>query len=145
MERMKRILSLLAGRPRGLPSRRIRSEERRTRSRKEAASGPAPMGRGQGDGRASLDTPRLKRGSLTVESALVLPLFFFGMTALISMMDLYRTETVHLTRLCQNAKVAATYTYNPVGGSFEDIILPDIYQFKPVGGLLFVPKITRAD
>ena len=79
-----------------------------------------------------------------MESALALPLFFFGMTALISLMDLYRVETEHLLSLCSKAKIAATYTYNPVGGSFEDIILPDIYQFKPVGGLLFVPKITRA-
>ena len=86
----------------------------------------------------------LRKGSLTVEGALALPLFFFGMTALISLMDLYRVETEHLCDLASKAKIAATYTYNPVGGSFEDIMLPDLYQFQPVGGLLAVPKITRA-
>lgn len=87
----------------------------------------------------------LKAGSLTVESALALPLFFFGMTALISLMDLYRVETVHLVELCQRTKAAATYTYNPVGGSFEDIVLPEAYSFQPVGGMLPVPAIYRVN
>ena len=66
------------------------------------------------------------RASLTVECALSLPLFFFAMTTMISFMDLYRTETVHLTDLCGKAKQAAAFTYNPASsGGVKDIILPD--------------------
>ena len=144
-EEMKRIMVkiLQGGWLSGLSCRRKNNSERKKRSRRKNAPDPPPTGSGARTGRVSLGAFRLRRGSLTVESALVLPLFFFGMTAMISMMDLYRTETVHLSELCQNAKVAATYTYNPVGGSFEDIVLPDIYSFRPVGGIFSLPKVRR--
>ena len=35
----------------------------------------------------------LKRGSLAVETALALPLFFLGMVTLISFMDIYKLQT----------------------------------------------------
>ena len=82
---------------------------------------------------------------MTIECALVLPLFFFGMTSMISLMDLYRTEIVHLAELCQNAKAAATYTYNPVGDGLTELVLPDIYSFTPVGGMIPVRKIWRSN
>ena len=83
---------------------------------------------------------RALRGSLTLESAIVLPLFLFFMISMISVMDLYRIETIHLTRLCSAAKAAATFTYNPAGEGLEDITIPDLYQFKTVGGL--IPSVT---
>ena len=82
-------------------------------------------------------------GSLTIECALVLPLFFFGMCAMISFMDLYRLETIHLSDLCQAAKLAATYTYNPVGDGPEDLTLPDFYTFHPVCPILPISGIFR--
>ena len=105
------------------------------------------------DGGAGRVSPRwsegvarfLGRGSLTMECALVLPLFFFGMTAMISTMDLFRVETEHLMKLCETAKLGATYTYNPVGGSFEDIVLPDLYTFHVVSGILPIHGLTRAN
>ena len=88
--------------------------------------------------------PVFARASLTVECALALPLFFFAMTTMISFMDLYRTETVHLTELCSKAKQAAAYTYNPASaGGPKDIILPDLYAFQPVSGVFPVRKVTR--
>ena len=87
---------------------------------------------------------RKARASLTVECALALPLFFFALTTMISFMDLYRIETVHLTDLCSKAKQAASYTYNPASsGGVKDIILPDLYSFQPVSGLFPVRRITR--
>ena len=88
--------------------------------------------------------PVFARASLTVECALALPLFFFAMTTMISFMDLYRTETVHLTELCSKANQAAAYTYNPASsGGPKDIILPDLYAFQPVSGVFPVRKVTR--
>ena len=84
----------------------------------------------------------LRTASLTLEAALVLPLFLFSMISLISVMDLYRVETIHLTQLCSAAKTAATYTYNPAGEGIEDITLPDIYQFRTLGGLIPSHTIT---
>lgn len=53
----------------------------------------------------------LKKASLTLETALVLPMFFFGVIALISFMDIYRVQTEHLTGLCQKTKEAGMYAY----------------------------------
>ena len=47
---------------------------------------------------------KIKKGSLAVETALVLPLFFLGMVTLISFMDIYKLQTEHLTALCTKAK-----------------------------------------
>ena len=49
---------------------------------------------------------KIKKGSLAVETALVLPLFFLGMVTLISFMDIYKLQTEHLTALCTKAKQA---------------------------------------
>ena len=46
---------------------------------------------------------KLKKASLTVEAAMVLPLFFLTMVTMISFMDLYKLQTEHLSKLCQNA------------------------------------------
>ena len=46
--------------------------------------------------KASLCTSFLKKGSMAVETALVLPLFFLGMVTLISFIDIYKLQTEHL-------------------------------------------------
>ena len=90
--------------------------------------------------RGKKQTPKGKvffsRASLTVESAFVLPLFLFACLSLISLMDLYRLETIHLTDLCSKTKTAATYTYNPAGDGLTDIVLADVYRFTPVSCLI---------
>ena len=58
---------------------------------------------------------KIKKGSLAVETALVLPLFFLGMVTLISFMDIYKLQTEHLTALCTKAKQAGMYAYLPGG------------------------------
>ena len=85
---------------------------------------------------------KIKKGSLAVETALVLPLFFLGMVTLISFMDIYKLQTEHLTALCTKAKQAGMYAYLPGGDSVDDITLPDIYTYKPFGGLIPLPDVV---
>lgn len=51
------------------------------------------------------------RGSLTVESAFVLPLFFLAIVALVSLLDLFRIQTIVTASLCQSAKELGMYAY----------------------------------
>lgn len=85
---------------------------------------------------------KIKKGSLAVETALVLPLFFLGMVTLISFMDIYKLQTEHLTALCTKAKQAGMYAYLPGGDSVDDITLPDIYTYKPFSGLIPLPDVV---
>lgn len=78
----------------------------------------------------------LKRASLAVETALVLPMFFLGMVTMISFMDIYKLQTEHLVKLCENAKRAGMYAYVLEGSGQREITLPDIYSYEPVGGLI---------
>jgi hypothetical protein len=58
---------------------------------------------------------KLKKASLTVEAAMVLPLFFLIMVTMISFMDLYKLQTEHLSKLCQkNCNTSSLYG-NPFG------------------------------
>ena len=82
-----------------------------------------------------------KRASLTLETALVLPMFFFGVIALISFMDIYRVQTEHLTGLCQKTKEAGMYAYGTGSSGAETVTLPDVYSYQPIGGLIPLPKI----
>ena len=100
----------------------------------------SPMSRKPLSGKASLCT-FLKRASLTVEAALVLPIFLFGVITLISFMDIYKVQTEHLTELCQKAKEAGMYAYGAGNSGAENIVLPDVYSCQPVGGLLPLPRV----
>lgn len=51
------------------------------------------------------------KGSLTVESALVLPLFFLAIAALIGIMDLYGISARIQTSLCESAEELGMYAY----------------------------------
>lgn len=83
----------------------------------------------------------LKKASLAVETALVLPIFFLGIVSMISFMDIYRIQTEHLTALCQRAKEAGMYAYAVEGTGINEITLPDVYAYTPVSGLISLPKI----
>lgn len=50
-----------------------------------------------------------QRGSLTVECAFVLPLFFLGAVILLSALDLYRVQCILITSLSQSAKELGMY------------------------------------
>ena len=101
----------------------------------------SPMSRRSLSGKVSLCAfkKKIKKASLAVETAMVLPLFFFGVVTMISFMDIYRVQTAHLTRLCQNAKKMGMYAYGVQGP--ENIVLPDIYSYQPISGMIPVPKI----
>lgn len=51
------------------------------------------------------------KGSITVESAFILPLFFFAITMIAGMLDLYHTTILVQTALCEGAKELGMYAY----------------------------------
>lgn len=83
----------------------------------------------------------IQKASLTIEAALVLPLFFFGLITMISFMDVYKLQTEHLSRLCEQAKEAGMYAYTPDGEGAEEITLPDFYVYKPISPGIPLPAI----
>ena len=84
---------------------------------------------------------RLRKASLAVETALVLPLFFLSMVTMISFMDIYQLQTVHLQKLCERTKEAGMYAYALDEKGPEKITLPDAYSYTPVGGLIPLSKV----
>ena len=92
-------------------------------------------------GKVSLCTSFRRRASLAVETALVLPLFFLGVVTLISFMDIYKLQTERLQALCERTKEAGMYAYVLDGNGPEEITLPDIYSYTPVGGVVPLPKV----
>ena len=85
---------------------------------------------------------RPARAGLTVESACVLPLFLFGLMTMISLLDLYKEQTVHLTALCQEASMAGLEAAVPGQEGPEEITRTDVYGFRPPALLLPFPGIT---
>lgn len=100
----------------------------------------SPMSRKPLSGKVSLCI-LMKKASLTLEAALVLPLFFLGMITLVSFMDIYKVQTEHLTQLCQKTKESGMYAYGAGSSGAETVTLPDVYSFQPIGGLIPLPKI----
>lgn len=82
-----------------------------------------------------------KKASLAVETAFVLPIFFLGMITMISLMDVYKVQTEHLVELCENVKTAGMYAYALDESGPEEVTLPDIYRYKPIGGLVSLPNV----
>lgn len=79
-------------------------------------------------------------GSLTVECALILPLFFLGMVTLIGFMEIYAMQTEKLLNLCDTAKKAGMYAYVE-GKAQEEITLPIRYSYESPVSLIPLPKI----
>lgn len=84
-----------------------------------------------------------RRASLAVETALVLPLFFLGMVTMISFMDIYQIQTLHLQKLCENTKDAGMYAYVLDGKGPDKVTLPDVYSYTPVGGLIPLSNVWK--
>lgn len=122
---------------------RLKNKKERTRSLRRKMSLFSPTDRDRLSGKVSFCTflRKMKSASMAVETALVLPLFFLGVVTMISFMDIYKIQTEHLTKLCQSAKEAGMYAYLPEGGGPEEIILPDLYAYEPIGGLVPLPKV----
>lgn len=117
-----------------------RLDQKRERRSRRAFFLLFPISRKTLSGKVSL-CAFLKKASLTLETAMALPLFFFGVLTLLSFMDIYKVQTEHLTGLCQKAKEAGMYAYGAGGSGTETITLPDIYSYQPIGGLIPLPKI----
>ena len=62
-------------------------------------------------GTSSCNSLKLQRGSLTIEAAVILPLFFIGMVALICVMDLQRIKTEVHVSLNESAKELGMYAF----------------------------------
>ena len=122
---------------------RLKNKKERTRSLRRKKSLLSPTHRDRLSGKVSFCTflKKMKSASMAVETAFVLPLFFLGVVTMISFMDIYKIQTEHLTKLCQSAKEAGMYAYLPEGGGPEEITLPDIYAYEPIGGLVPLPKV----
>ncbi len=102
----------------------------------------SPMVRSRSSGKASLlSRSAFEKGSLTLESACVLPLFLFGLITMIFFMDFYRVETVRLTALCQQAKEKGLAAYAPGAAGKEEVTLTDESTFRPIQLLLPLPPV----
>lgn len=76
----------------------------------------------------------LKKASMTVEAALVMPFFFLCMTALATMPDLYTKyakDTVALQQRAEKAAKAETAISGGENASEAVINLPDFVRYKP--------------
>ena len=82
----------------------------------------------------------IAKGSLTVESALVLPVFLFCVITMISFMDVYKLQTEHLTALCQKTMRQGAEAYR--SGAAGDITLTDDYFYAPVQALIPLPPVS---
>lgn len=84
---------------------------------------------------------KMKKASLTLETAMVMPLFMLGLISMISFMDVYKLQTEHLVRLCEKAKLAGMCAYAFSGQGTEEITLPDFYTYRPPGGIVPLPSL----
>lgn len=79
-------------------------------------------------------------GSLTVECAFILPLFFLGMVTVIGFMNLYQMQTKQLLELCDKAKEAGVYAY-VTEEQGKEITLPAVYSYESPVAVVPLPKI----
>lgn len=80
-------------------------------------------------------------GSLTVECAVVLTIFFLSMTTLFGVMEVYQLQTEKLSQLCQTAKETGMY----LGSSRDapkELTLPVSYRYAPAVNPFSLPEIT---
>ncbi len=87
-----------------------------------------------------MNKKRLTKGSLTVESALVLPIFLFCVITMISFMDIYKQQTGHLISLCNKAMREGVEAYQ--SGAGEAVTLTDDYSFVPLQSLIPLPPVS---
>lgn len=71
--------------------------------------------------------------SLTIESAFILPFFFLGMVTLISLMDIWRIQSIVTTSLCESAKELGMYAY--AAENFEEAL--PIQEFSAAACIVY--------
>lgn len=90
--------------------------------------------------RASSST--FRKGSLTLETAFVLPLFFLCICTILCFMDIYRLQMVKLDRLCAQTREMAMYAY--VTDVESDVEHSSVYRFVlPVSVVPLPPIVMR--
>ena len=100
-----------------------------------------PKNKMTSDGKVSAGTS--SRGSLTVESAFVLPLFFLCICTLICFMDIYKLQTEKLVQLCQDTEKAGMYAYTT--GAKADIHLPSVYTYQAPVSVVPLPRLVMTN
>ncbi len=117
----------------------------RNRSHKNSRLLLTPMGRSVKNlsGKVSFCTffHTVRKASLAVETAMVLPMFFLGIVTMISFMDIYKVQTEHFMKLCDRTKEAGMYAYALGGNGPGEVTLWDTYSYKPIGGLVPLPEL----
>lgn len=98
----------------------------------------SPISR-QGSDRKVFRHPSLK-GSLTLESAWVLPIFLFTVLSLLSFLRIYQLQTEHMTKLCDQAKKAGVYAFF-YQEEEREIIRSDMVSFRPIVSLFPIQTI----
>lgn len=81
--------------------------------------------------------------SLTVESAVILPVFFLCMCTMICFMDIYKLQTEKLTQLCEQAREMGMYAY-PLGTE-ADIELPAVYTYQAPVSFVRIPTLVMTN
>lgn len=83
----------------------------------------------------------LRKGVLTVELALVLPLFLMGTITLIGFMDVMRLQTEKISRLCEKAMEMGVYAY-AAGEKVPVIEIPEVYAYRLPVSIVPLPPIV---
>lgn len=114
----------------------IKNKEEHSLSVKQVILSPITR---QGSGRKAFRHPSLK-GSLTLESAWVLPIFLFTVITLLSFFQTYQLQTEHMTKLCDQAKKAGVYAFF-YQEEERDIVRSDVVSFRPAASIVPVRTI----
>lgn len=126
----------------------IKKKIERSRSQVQKVSLYSPIYRNNrflGKVSLCISLKKYRKASIAVETAFVLPVFFLGMLTVISFMDVYKEQTEHLVSLCEKAKTVGMYAYILNETGTEEITLPDIYAYQPIGGLVSLPKVWMSN
>ncbi len=83
------------------------------------------------------------KGSLTVESAFILPLFFLCICTLICFMDIYRLQEEKLTKLCEDTMEAGMFAYST--DKTDDLTRGTIYRYQPPISVVPLPAVIMGN
>ncbi len=76
----------------------------------------------------------MKRGSLSLETVVVLPLFLFAVLTIISFQEIYSTQVMQLTRACTEAMETG------LSSDEDEITISQAYSFRPAC-MFFCPAV----
>lgn len=101
---------------------------------------PPPREQSPALGRASPCTLTVL-GSLTVECALVLFLFFMGMVTVISFMEIFPLQVQRQSRLRERVEMVGM-GYDSWEGAPQEVSLPDLYTWRPQISVTVLPPVV---